>query len=380
MLSSSKVALLVASLGTGFLAPSSPASATQSSEGLLEAAAALQVTLRTTQSDDFGGMWVDEQGDFVVAVAGGGTALSEAVVAADLGIPIEIRQVAYAQEELDAIHARIVDEAGPIFAILDMPLAAIETDILNNRVNVLVAGDYPSAARLLAERYGSAIEVKLVSSRAVGVACTNSNCPNPLKAGARLYKSGTYACMSSFVMRSIANTYYLSTAGHCSNVGNTWQHPSGTAIGTASHQGWVDFSPADVALISIAQSQKGNKLCAGPACVIASITARENPASGQEFIGEQTCVARKTSTACGNLISTNNTIGICRSDGECHPITNLRRTSFSVSPGDSGAPVYSLPRAIGVVSASYPGDPTDAVYSHIINVEGYFLMSTQLTP
>lgn len=133
-------------------------------------------------------------------------------------------------------------------------------------------------------------------------------------------------------------------------------------------------------LISIAASQRSNKLCAGQHCTIVSITNRENPALGQEFIGEMTCVARRSSTACGNLISTNNTIGICRPDGVCHPITNLRRTSFATSAGDSGAPVYSLPRAIGIVSASYPGDPTDSVHSHVINVEGYFSMSTQLTP
>lgn len=223
--------------------------------------------------------------------------------------------------------------------------------------------------------------VSFAETRALGVACnSNANCPNPLKAALRLYKGGTYACMSALIMRSIVNTYYLSTAGHCSNVGNAWQHPSGTTIGSATHQGWSNYSPADVALIAISSGQKSNKLCAGYHCTIVSITAREDPALGQEFIGEQTCVARKTSTACSNLVSTNNTIAICRTDGECHPITDLRRTSFSVAPGDSGSPVYSLPRAIGVVSASYPGDPTDAVYSHIINVEGYFLMSTQLTP
>jgi hypothetical protein len=270
----------------------------------------------------------------------------------------------------------------PGFTIDGFELAAIETDIRNNRLNVVLVGlANVVATDSLKERFGSSVSVSFVPSRTTGNACTsNANCGNPLKAGLKLFKNGLFACMSSFVMKSVVNTYFLGTAGHCSNVGNVYQHPNGDAIGSVTHQGWTNNSPVDVSLIGISAGQRSNKLCAGVNCSIVSIRSREDPSLGQEFIGQMTCVARQNSTACGYLQSTNNTISICRPDGTCKTITNLRKASFSTIPGDSGAPVYSLPRAIGVVSASYPGQPANSVYSHIIHVEGYFLMSTMLTP
>jgi hypothetical protein len=248
-------------------------------------------------------------------------------------------------------------------------------------VNVLALESLGIAdpASILEPLLGEAVHVVAVSKRAAGAACAgNHNCPSPLKAGLRLYKSGTFACMSAFVMRWTTQ-YYLSTAGHCTNIGNVWQHPAGSSIGSATHQGWVANSTADVALIEIAPSQKGNQLCVFTYCSIITVTSRENPSLGQELIGESTCVAKQSSAACGHLISNNVTLNVCRTDGVCRVITFLRRTDVPVIPGDSGAPVYNSSRALGVISASYPGS-TDSVYSHIINVEAKFGMATQLTP
>jgi hypothetical protein len=85
----------------------------------------------------------------------------------------------------------------------------------------------------------------------------------------------------------------------------------------------------------------------------------------------------------GTLVSVNVTQGICRVDGTCKVITELRRTTAGNSPGDSGAPMYlatgaTTARALGFLSAIYAADPTDSVYSHIRNVEIRFNVQTQL--
>ena len=317
----------------------------------------------------------------VVAIVGDDPAIGDLVRRSNLTVDPEFVSVDSSEAELDGLHKEIVDAAGEDFAIGSIELAGVETDIINNRVEIIAVKATASQLGELTTTFGHDVASSSVSARTIGDACTNANCPNPLKAGLKLYRNSSYACMGGFVFRYPGNsTYYLSTAGHCSSIGDTYQHPSGTNRGSVSHQGWANNSAADVSLFPISSGQKSNQICVDPQCVIVTATSREAPASGEEVIGEFACATKQTATNCGTLVSVNNTISICKPGaGGCKTILWLRRATFTVVPGDSGGAVYASHKAMGIISATYPGS-TNAVYSHVINVEFRFGMVVQLTP
>jgi hypothetical protein len=249
-----------------------------------------------------------------------------------------------------------------------VPIAAIGVDLSNNRVELALVGADAEQIKGLAA-FHPAVWIRSVEAPAVGH-CANSNCANPLKAGLKGYKSGSFACMTGFIV-SKGGIYYWATAGHC-NSGATgwrtpseaWQHPAGTVRGSIAYHGWFNNSKVDVSLIQIATSQASNKLCIGGSiCSIVSITSNESPVSG-EVIGQSVSVNRQNGQSTGTLHSYPYTLNVCKSDGTCRTITELRRASFPSLPGDSGAPVYSGAQAIGSLSAPYPGT-SHTVYSHV---------------
>lgn len=119
----------------------------------------------------------------------------------------------------------------------------------------------------------------------------------------------------------------------------------------------------------------------GADCIVLAMTTRENPSTGQEVIGQTVCIARQTSNPCGSLISTSNTVGVCKPGGsDCRIITNLRRASVGGAAGDSGAPIYYSSKAIGFYSTQHPAYPSDMLYSHVVHAEARFSMSIQTSP
>ncbi len=349
-------------------------------DGLVEQLGPLQAELRTRHESTFGGLWIDESGNPIVAVVGDDAAM-RALAQSRLSITPQFEQVRFSEADLNALHASILDAADEHFLVDGVQLSAVETDVIGNRVNVVAVDATLADLASISERFGAGVVATSVASPAVGSACSISNCPNPLKAGLRLYQNGVVQCMSGFIMRSVVSTYYLATAGHCSTAGEVRQHPSGVNIGSITHQGWVDNSPADVALISISSAQKSNKLCRGvESCTIVSMTSREDPPT-QEVIGEQVCIQRQNGTTCaGTLVSTDTSLYVCKPGGtDCRLIISLRRTTAVTAGGDSGGPVFYATKAMGSVSANYPGT-TNTLYSHIKNVESWFIMQTQLTP
>lgn len=354
-------------------------------EAILARVAPLQAELRARHNDSFGGMWIDESNVVTVAIAYGDLA-TEALVR-DAGLPAGtvIRKVVYSEAELDAIHADIISAAGGEFAVDGVQLAGIESDVRNNRVNVF-AVNAGSAARLaIGARFGPAVFVSSVPARSVGD-CLNSSCKSPLKAGLKLYKNLALCCTSAFVMRGPGPVYYLTASGHSSNVGDTYQHPNGSNIGSVGlWNGWYNGSAADAAMIAIAASQKGNKLCkvltSDMTCTVISITSREDYLLGQEMLGQSTCITRLQNTiSCGQLQSTNNSVSVCRGNPptDCRTISYLRRSLYTASPGDSGGAIFIVNEAIGVHTAPSPAG--GYLYSHILNVEEEFGLNVQKTP
>jgi hypothetical protein len=364
-------------LGLEVMASGSPGDGSSAKADSVAALAPLQLDLRTRFASTFGGLWVDASGVPTIGVVEEDAATAADVSNFNLPIPAVIKPVTYSEAALNDLHSKIVTDAGDEFSLSGVQLAAVETDVLDNRVNVEAVGATVEQLDGIESAFGPAVLATSVAARTQGNACTKANCPNPLKGGLRLYQHSTFWCMSGFELYFTTH-YYLTTAGHCSTVGNVYQHPSGTNIGTVSGQGWRDNSPADASIFPIAAAQQSNQYLVNNTGYILRVTSVEDPSMGQEVIGEDACVNAQTSATCGILISNNNTISIC--EGACHTILQMRRASFPTIGGDSGSPVTVAGKAQGIVSASYPGHPSDSLYSHEKNVENYFLLQTRITP
>jgi hypothetical protein len=340
--------------------------------------APLQFALRSKHSDSFGGLWIDASGRPTIALAASDPAAVDLISQSALSVAPIVVSALYSEAELEYIHATINKAASDQLSLGDTNVAAIETDIVNNRVNVVAVDASAAQLHEIEARFGPGVKASSTSALATGNACTKSNCPNPLKGGLRLYQHSTFWCMSGFVM-FYSSAYWLSTAGHCSTIGDTYQHPSGSNIGNVSGQGWVNNSAADASIIRISASQASNYYLIDNTGYMLRVTSVENPAAGEEVVGEDACVARQTTNQCGTLKSVNNTVYICEGS-TCRRILWLRRASVTTVGGDSGAPVTVAGKAMGIISASYPGVPTDSLYSHEKNIEAYFLLQTKTTP
>jgi hypothetical protein len=150
-------------------------------------------------------------------------------------------------------------------------------------------------------------------------------------------------------------------------------------------QGWVNNSSADAVMIVIAAAQKSNKLCKVSAsdmvCGVFNMSSREDYLLGQEVVGENVCLTRlQNVTSCGTLLSTNITQGVCRTPTDCRTMKYMRRATYTGAAGDSGGAIYYGNKAIGLHSAPYAYAGGGEIYSHVINVEDTFGLTTQLTP
>jgi hypothetical protein len=219
--------------------------------------------------------------------------------------------------------------------------------------------------------------------RAANPVCSRTNCGNPMKAGLALYTSnGLKNCNSGFVMRGGTTTYYLSMAGHCFTDPSLTHryHPVGTVIGNIDQPGWQVHTAdhVDAALINISVTQASNKSMISNT-TYQSITSKENPAN--EVIGETVCSSKPSATSCGYLVSV---VG-STPDGK---ITQLRVASGQYAcGGDSGSPVYYGNMALGIIDYNTGGTHvcpdgsttgSNALYSHIRNIEIQFNVQTQL--
>jgi len=328
----------------------------------------LQLALRVEHASEFGGLWVEGDGTVVIAIVGAGLGVRSLASAA---LPIEPRYVTVARSEAELLqaHDAVAESAGEGLFIDGIQISSITTDIVSNQVIVAVVDATADQLLRLRAQFNDGVAVTSVLEPVSAHACTVSNCPSPLKAGLKLYRAGAFACMSGFVFWTVVPKYYLSTAGHCTNsaggwydTGQSWQHPAGVARGTVRYGGWYNGSSADVALIEIVASQKGNVLCYGTStCGLRSITAAE--VAGSDYVGEWVCGQTQAGVTCDNILHTDVTANVCiPGTTNCRTIYDLRRVDFTTQGGDSGGPIYYLNEAIGVISSGASGD---TFYSHV---------------
>ncbi|MCP3757499.1 S1 family peptidase [Streptomyces sp. TBY4] len=156
-----------------------------------------------------------------------------------------------------------------------------------------------------------------------------------ISGGDAIYASG-WRCSAGFNVRS-GSTYYILTAGHCTDGATTWYTNSArtTAIGPTvgssfpnNDYGLVRYDNASVAHPGTVGSQ--------------DITSAVNATNGMSV----TRRGSTTGTHSGSVTGLNATVNYGGGD----IVYGMIRTNVCAEPGDSGGPLYSGTRAVGLTS------------------------------
>ncbi|MFI6150749.1 alpha-lytic protease prodomain-containing protein [Streptomyces sp. NPDC051109] len=163
-----------------------------------------------------------------------------------------------------------------------------------------------------------------------------------ISGGDAIYTSG-WRCSLGFNVRS-GNTYYVLTAGHCTDGAGTWWTNSSHTTTVGSTVG-SSFPTNDYGLIKYASSSPVPPGTVGSQ----DITSAANATVGMS-------VSRRgstTGTHSGSVTGLNATVNYGGGD----IVYGMIRTNVCAEPGDSGGPLYSGSRAIGLTSGG-SGDCT----------------------
>ncbi|HEY9440387.1 MAG TPA: S1 family peptidase [Streptomyces sp.] len=164
-----------------------------------------------------------------------------------------------------------------------------------------------------------------------------------ISGGDAIYASG-WRCSLGFNVRSSSGTYYFLTAGHCTEGAGTWWSNSshstvlGTTVGSS-------FPTNDYGIVQYTNSSVSKSGTVGSQ----DITSAANATVGMS-------VTRRGSTTgvhSGTVTGLNATVNYGGGD----IVYGMIRTNVCAEPGDSGGPLYSGTRAIGLTSGG-SGDCT----------------------
>jgi streptogrisin D len=287
-------------------------SAHQVEQGTLAASLEKRLGARTA------GSYLDSSGTVVVNVL---DAASAAAVKAAGATPRVVSrgsaQLATAQRTLESMRA-----VGTMVA----------TDPKADQVVVSVT-DSVSAAdqaklRSAAARLGGAVRLE----RVAGTLSTL------IRGGDAIFVSGA-RCSLGFNVRDSAGTFYVVTAGHCTNIGASWSASSGgPAFGTRFA---TSFPGNDYGVIRYT-----NTSVAHPGNVNLYSGTQDITQSANATVGQSACRSGSTTGVhCGQVTAVN--ASVTYPQGR---VTGLIRTNICAEPGDSGGSLYSGSTALGMTS------------------------------
>ncbi|MET9110973.1 S1 family peptidase [Streptomyces zhihengii] len=157
-----------------------------------------------------------------------------------------------------------------------------------------------------------------------------------LIAGGDAIYASSWRCSLGFNVRS-GSTYYLLTAGHCTDGAGTWYTNSArtTAIGPTAGS---SFPGNDYGLVRYSNTSLAHPGTVGSV----DITSAANATVGMSV----TRRGSTTGTHSGTVTGLNATVNYGGGD----VVYGMIRTNVCAEPGDSGGPLYSGSRAIGLTS------------------------------
>ncbi|MFG2775493.1 S1 family peptidase [Streptomyces sp. NPDC048350] len=160
---------------------------------------------------------------------------------------------------------------------------------------------------------------------------------NKLISGGDAIYASSWRCSLGFNVRDSAGNYYFLTAGHCTDGAGTWYSNSGrtTVLGSTSGS---SFPTNDYGIVRYTNSSVTKSGTVGSV----DITSAANATVGMSV----TRRGSTTGTRSGSVTGLNATVNYGGGD----IVYGMIRTNVCAEPGDSGGPLYSGSRAIGLTS------------------------------
>ncbi|MEN3360801.1 MAG: streptogrisin [Mycobacteriales bacterium] len=209
---------------------------------------------------------------------------------------------------------------------------AWHTDPASDQVVVTVTpqagGPRLTALLATARRYGAAVRVERAAAF------------RPLISGGDAILTDSARCSLGFNVRDANGATFFLTAGHCTNIGQTWTTADGTVIGqrAASSFPGDDFGVVQYTGTEPAEGSVGTQ----------DITDAATPT-----VGQQACRTGSTSGLhCGSILALDTTVNYAEGT-----VTGLIETDICAEPGDSGGPLFAGSTALGLTSGG-SGDCT----------------------
>lgn len=327
---------------------------------LQERAGELDADLSAPADPGYAGLWIEHEPRFRVVVAATGDAVSRVqaeVVAAtkgtDLEPIVEVESVRYSLARLEA------DQLSLVTVAQELKLNT-SIEVMRNRVVVTPTDEAGLAALETAE-----LPATVNADLTIHVA----------RPAADAYAGGSLSngCTSGFTLvytTTSPDTYFTSTAGHCSSPATL----NGVSItySSSTYEGNYDLKFGNVKTLTPRNWMRVSS------SVLRSVTSRTTK-SGQAINTYICKYGRSTGQTCGYLVSKAFTPSyVPNASNGFHQVAPQGGPDM-VNGGDSGGPVYRNYSAWGIVSGEYglPWCVCDLIYSPIPYAEGNGLEQMQ---
>ncbi|WP_406727771.1 S1 family peptidase [Streptomyces sp. GD-15H] len=202
----------------------------------------------------------------------------------------------------------------------DVPGTAWAVDSKTNRVVVTVDSTVSQAEIAKIKQQAGA------DAGALQIKRTPGTFSKLIEGGDAIYAS-SWRCSLGFNVRASSGAEYFLTAGHCTDVGDTWYANSGrtTVLGTTVG---VGFPGDDYAIVRYTNSSIAKPGTANGV----DITRAATPSVGTTVIRD----GSTTGAHSGRVTALNATVNY----GGGHFLSGLIQTNICAEPGDSGGPLY----------------------------------------
>lgn len=319
----------------------------------------LERRLASRLPDRFAGIWTEGGRRVRIAVVGAGRPEVDAVVTAELGrrdlaAPVTVRPAAVSLRQL----RQRADTAAA--ALRGRRTAEIEVSVPRNTVVVRVPRSSGPAARTTLGALAGSVRVEETMEDSLPAACFSTQACTPTHGGSYIRSQGTgKVCSFALPARSAGGIWYAITAGHCIPSGSgSWEHAN-IAIGPNVRWEFGDLGPdgdsygTDIGAIRYAS----NLTTWNPRSRVivttsqATVVSRPITAAMETRTGDPACMTggRSTYTDCGAVESPNTYVTYSAPGLPSRTVYDLTSvTDICLRPGDSGSPVFTGDRILGV--------------------------------
>lgn len=307
--------------------------------------AALATKLRKRLGARFGGAWVDHDrgGKLMVAVTGKSAVPTVSALASKAAAEAVVvrRGMSELQKMSEELGKRIAKankgaEHGLQSAVVTEK-NVLRLDLPQGRE---LTGEQQRTVRWAERKFGDALVIDTYQHASEPLYCGGQySCDPPLRSGLAIY-GGNTRCTSAF-MAYAGSSYYMLTAGHCTEAASYWQVPTysygyqGVGSTASYHFGYYgDYAAVRISDPAFWQPRGW------------VYTTQPIRSWNYDYVGQYVCKQGSTTGyTCGQITDTNATVYY-----PGRTLTGMTWSTACVAPGDSGSGVYNGSTAHGILS------------------------------